>query len=326
MRPGPQIKDMTPKRLLLTLLLLCACLPGRAKKIIFTPQYYPQSQFAGFYIAKEKGFYEEEGLDVVIRHIGVTSNETAHSLLVDGKIHIGGVQLFQALKGRAAGEPLVNIFQITQNIGLCCVSKKPLKSFEDLDGLKVSTWSRGYSDICEMLEKAEGIKIRWIKAFNPVNLLIFDAVDAVLAYSYSEMLQLWQSMGRIPEENILHFSDVRLLNMPEDGLYVTESYYARNRETIEKFIRATVRGWEYARKNIDEAVDISFKYIRESHIVTNRQKQKAMLEEYLKLQVNPKTGRADFPGISPEDLDRIQDLMINSGVISKRIEHKDFTR
>ena len=310
------------------LIVLCAATGLRAqnlKKMTFTPQWTPQAQFAGFYVAKEKGFFLEEGLDVEIKHIGQNSRENATDLLLSGEADIAGQQLMQSIVARADGKPLVNVMQITQQTGLCCASLSPLGSIDDLDGKKVGRWRQGFSEICDMLEVRSGIKTEWIPFISGINLLVFGAVDAMLCYSYSELLALEMAIGDIPEENIIRFSEL-LPDIPEDGLYVTDSYYSRNKDSVDSFVKAVKRGWEYAAANMDEALSITKKYIAEGNVLTNDTVQRRMLEEYLRLQIDSATGKADFPPVSPDAFRICNESLLDSGHILQAVEYKDFVK
>ena len=312
-------------RVLFTALVLHTALAS-AQKLTFVPQWTPQSQFAGYYVAKEKGFYSDEGLDVMIRHVTANSNETPMDILMSGGAQIVGQQLFQSIQHRSGGDRIVNVMQLTHKNGLCCVGRGPVASFKDLDGKRVCKWLIGYAEICEILEKMENVNIDWQPCFSLVNLYVSGAVDASLCYSYSELLQLDLATGGIPEENIIRFSDYPTLNIPEDGLYVTEQYYKANRETVEKFVRASMRGWDYAREHIDEALEISWKYVTENNIVTNHTLERRMLEEYLSLQVNPRTGKPDYAPVSQEGFKAIVAGMLDKGAIQNPVEYKDFVK
>ena len=74
---------------------------GQSERIVFTPQWTPQSQFAGYYVAQAKGFYQEEGLEVVFDHPSASSS--ALNRLEAGNSHIITLQLIQAIK--ASGKP-----------------------------------------------------------------------------------------------------------------------------------------------------------------------------------------------------------------------------
>ena len=293
--------------------------------IVFYPQWTPQSQFLGFYVAQELGYYSDEGLDVEIRHIGFTEKETVMSKLISGEANIVGQQLLQSIVSRSEGLPIVNVMQTTQNCGLCCVANKPLNTPSDLNGLKISRWSAGYAETTEIIENDMRLHIDWIPSFGSTNLYLFGAVDATLCYTYSEYYKILYAKGSIPEENVLRFGDFGF-NYPEDGLYVTESYYAEHKDAIEKFIRASQKGWQYVREHENEAIQHVFKYTELDHINTNLAFEKSMCNEYLRLQVNPATGEADFAPVSENVFNEIVVKMKDNGLIETSVNYKDFVR
>ncbi len=304
------------------LTILALSIPIFAQKVTFMPQWTPQSQFAGYYVALKKGFYTEEGLDVEIKHLSVNSTETATDYLLRDEVQITGMQLIQAMIARSNNTPLVNIFQLAQRTGLMCVSHTPIFAPSDLTNMKVGRWKAGYSDICEIINTQIDSKINWVPFINGINLFIYKAVDATLCYSYSEYIQLLQALGRIDQKNVIRYYDFGY-TIPEDGLYVTEQYYSRNKQTIDKFVRATKRGWDYTRENIDEALEITKSYTDAANIITNDNFQRLMLEEYLRLQVNPRTNKPDYSPIDEHEFNKMIDDIFESGHIVKKINYKD---
>ena len=311
------------KRLfVLTFLLACGLSAHALTKVTFMPQWTPQTQFAGFYMALEKGFYEEEGLDVTISHIGVNSTESILDNLLAGKAQIVGQQLLQGIVARADGKPIVNVLQLSQKSGLRCVSHHPISKPEQLDGLKVGRWKIGYSEFCDLMEVSNGIHVDWVPFINGINLFLFGAVDATLCYSYSEYVALRLAMGDIPDDNVIKFSDFGY-ECPEDGLYVTDEYYRNNKETVDAFVRASIRGWDYVRGHHEEAVDLTMRYVTESSIVTNRVHQSLMLEEYLDLHVNPVTGAPDYAPVNRDIFHDMISGLFNTGFITTKPEYRD---
>ena len=314
------------KRILLTLtFLLCFLAADGQKKVVFMPQWIPQSQFAGYYLALEKGFYAEEGLDVEIRHITGLGTDVPEDHLVQDEVQIAGMQFLQALLYQAGGAELVNVLQVTQNTGLACVSQQEIASLHDLDGKRVGRWLKGYSEICRIIEREESIFFEWVPFKRGINLFIYGAVDATLCYTYSELLLLEQSRGRIPESHIYRFAD-SMIDFPEDGLYVTRSYYDKNKETVDAFVRASVKGWNYAREHRDEAVASCRKYLKAAGIKTNDSFQKLMLDAYLELQVNHNTGKADFAPISRETFESWAKRFYESGSSTRLVKYEEMER
>lgn len=310
------------KRATTILIILMLGIPLFAQKIIFMPQWTPQSQFAGYYVAFEKGFYKEEGLDVEFKHLGVNSTESVTEYLLNGEVQIAGIQLLQAMIACSDNLPLVNVFQLTQKTGLMCVSHTPISTPSELDGLRVGRWKSGHSDICEIMDSNLGLKVNWVPFINGINLFIYKAVDATLCYSYNEYLQLLQSLGHIDPKNTFKYYDFGY-TIPEDGLYVTQQYYKDNKETIDKFVRASKRGWDYTRENIDEALEITKTYTDQANIITNSRFQRQMLEEYLRLQINPGSNEPDYAPIEQYEFEKMIDRMYESGHILQKVNYND---
>lgn len=312
------------KAIILSLTVFLA-LDAIAQKVTFMPQWTPQTQFAGYYVARDKGFYAEEGLDVDIIHLGASSTESVLDVLKSGTAQIVGQQLLQAVVARADGTPIVNILQLTQKSGLMCVSREPISKPEDLDGKRIGKWRQGYSEFCDIMEMSKGIYIDWIPFVQGINLYVFGAVDATLCYSFSEYISLQMAMGDIPEGQIIRFSDFGY-NVPEDGLYTLDEYYDTHKDVVDKFVRASKRGWDYARTHRDEAVEITYRYIDKGHIVTNLATQRRMLDEYLDLQVNPVTGVADYAAAREDDFNEMINALIDTGYIFGEVDYNEIYR
>lgn len=296
-----------------------------AQKVTFMPQWTPQAQFAGFYMAQEMGFYAQEGLEVDITHIQTNSTESILTKLLSGKVDIVGQQLLQSIIARSDGHKIVNVMQITQKSGLWCVSHTPISKPEDLDGMTIGKWKTGYSEFCDMLETYKNLKINWVPFINGINLYVYGAVQATLCYSFSEYIALQLAIGDIPDNQVLKFSDFGY-NCPEDALYVTDEYYARNKETVDKFVRASKKGWEYARTHRKQTIDVVMKICSENHIVTNRAMQERMLDNYISLQMNQSTGKIDYAPVTEAIYDEMTAALLETGYITNKPEYKEVAR
>ena len=313
------------KRFFLTVsLLLVFCVGVSAQKITFTPQWTPQAQFAGMYVAYDKGFYADEGLDVDIVHVNSKSSISAIDMLVRGESDIISMQLLQAIVQRSDGRPVVNVMQITQKSGLCCVTRTPVSGPEDLEGMNIGRWKTGFAELGNIIVDKLGVNVNWVPFANGLALCITGAIDAALCYSFNELVALKLAMGTAPEENIL-MVDPEKMPCPEDGLYVTQEYYDNNKEAIDKFVRATAKGWDYARENREETVDICFKFINRDHVVTNRTHQEMMLDEYLKLMENA-DGVVDYSSVTKPLYQSLASDLMDIGYITNIPEYEDIIK
>ena len=314
------------KRLSLVWLLLVSFLPARAQDVLyFMPQWTPQTQFAGYYVAVEKGFYAEEGLEVVIDHFGGSSTESVVDKLAHRNVDIITTQLISALLAREKGIKLVNVLQTSQVNGLMCAARFPIESPQSLEGAKIGRWKAGFGEVSDLFCYRNGLNVQWIPYIQGINLFVSGAVDALLCYSFSEYLQLVLATGGIPEGNVIRFRDFGL-DFPEDGLYVTESYYKKNKELVDKFVRASRRGWEYAREHREEALEISMEVVRSYHVATNRTLQRMMLDEMLDLQVNPVTGVADFAPVNRTVFESLNAMLRETGHLKTEIKYEEMIR
>ena len=112
--------------ILLILISAYGTLSGQT--ITITPKWTAQAQFAGYYVADKMGFYKEEGIDIRIIHTALS--ESSFSVLQSGKSQAAVMNLSFALTARAAGAPLVNIMQTSQENSLILVSRHPLLRYQ----------------------------------------------------------------------------------------------------------------------------------------------------------------------------------------------------
>lgn len=308
------------KRLFISLcIILLSVSFAHAQQIVFTPQWTPQSQFAGYYAAMENGYYEEEGLDVKIVH--PTKSNGAVNMLSQGKCNIITSELIQAMISQESGIQLVNILQTTQHSTLVLLAhNEGINRMEDLKRHRIGTWKLGFSEIPHMIDKELNLEIEWISFINSINLFITGAIDATLAKSYNE--QIFFSMSGVTPGSVLKFSEMGY-DYPEDGLYVTEEFYNKYSEQCKAFARASRKGWEWARSNRDEALEIVMKYVKESNVTTNRYHQKWMLDTILEAQID-ELGSTPSYILHREDFNKINSDLIKYGYITKSVDYDRF--
>ena len=309
------------KNLLSLLCLLCiSSFSGYAQKITFSPQWSAQSQFAGYYAALEKGFYDEAGLDVSIVH--PSNSYSSINMLKDGTTDFITCELIQAMMASDKGIRLVNLLQTTQHTTLVLIShEKNISKMSDLAGRRIGTWKVGFSEIPYIIDKEHKLGVEWVKFINPLNIYISRAIDATLGKSYNEGILF--SMSGITPGSILRFSEMGY-DYPEDGLYVSEAFFKKNPDVCRKFAEASRKGWEWVRNNRKEAVDIVMKYVEEANVSTNIYVQKWMLEEVLEMQEDEK-GEAPSYQLNANAFYWLNDVLLKHGYISKPVEYERLT-
>ena len=284
------------------------------KPFVFTPQWTAQAQFAGYYVAQEKGFFKEAGLKVDIVHPSVT--QTAVSRIRNNESQATTLQLCQAMEIIDDGIPLVNILQTSMNNAMVIVSardKDPLTQ----KGAKVGIWSVGFGQLAICMSIKDHLDYQWVHFAQNVNLFVSGALDATLAMSYNEYYQLVQAGMKVSEKTVYRFCD-HGYNVQEDGVYMNSDYYEKHKEQAIRFAKASKKGWEWAAAQPDETLDIVMQYVDKNHIATNRVMQRLMLKEVLRLQVDRESKKREFR-LRPDMVRQASRLMAEHGMLSREV-------
>ena len=236
-------------------------------------QWFPQAQFAGYFAAKDQGFYEEEGLDVSILPGAV---EIVPATVVQGgQAEFGISWVPRMLAPRESGADPVVIAQIFQRSPTLQVSfkDKNITKPEDLAGKKVGSWGFGNES-----ELYAGLRKAGLDPDNPddvsivaqqFDMVAFEAgeIDAAQAMIYNEYAQVLEMInpatGELyqPEDlNVISWEDYGT-SMLQDAIFASEAWLAEegNEDIAVKFLKASFRGWIYCRDNPEACVDIVLK-------------------------------------------------------------------
>lgn len=302
--------------LALVLLLISPCM--RAEKFVFTTIWTAQAQFAGYYVAKEKGFYREQGLDVVIQHPSLTAS--AFQRLKTDECDAAMFSMMSAMDFIAQGFPLVNIFQDSMNSSNILVSRwdtNPLK----MKGKRVGIFNSDPNYQAMIMSQKEGMDYEWVRFTSHINLFLSGAVDATMVVSYNEYYQLKQAGFKFSEECLYRFSE-HDYNIQETGVYVKPQVFKTRREDCRRFAAASRKGWEWAAAHPDEALDIVMNYVKRHHAPTNRIMQKMMLKEVLRLQVDRESRRREFR-VRPDMVEKASRLMLECGLLRRPVTYQE---
>ncbi|MBO4463444.1 MAG: ABC transporter substrate-binding protein [Prevotella sp.] len=318
------MKGMRKMRMIvLTMMLAAVSVVCRAQRetIVFTPQWTAQAQFAGYYVAQEKGFYREAGVDVKIVHPSVT--QPAMDRIRKNESQATTLQLCQALEIVDEGIGLVNILQTSMNNALVIVSargKDPLTQ----KGERVGIWKAGFGQIALCMSIMEGLDYEWVRFATNMNLFVTGALDATLAMSYNEYYQIVQAGMELSDESVYRFCD-HGYNIQEDGVYMTRAYYRTHQEQARAFAEASKKGWLWAVDHPDETLDIVMKYVKADRIATNRTMQKLMLQEVLRLQVDRESKNREFR-LRPDMVEKASRLMVENKMLKREVKYEELIR
>lgn len=284
--------------------------------IVFTPQWTAQAQFAGYYVAEAKGFYQEAGVKVRIEHPSIT--QPSMSRLLNNECQATTLQLCQAMEVVDGGNPLVNILQTSMNNAMVIVSardKNPLTQ----KGARVGIWSVGFGQLAICMSIKDHLDYQWVRFAQNVNLFVAGALDATLAMSYNEYYQLVQAGIKMSDKNVYRFCD-HGYNVQEDGVYVTRDYYDKHKDQARRFAQASKKGWEWAAAHPEETLDIVMQYVEKNHIATNRVLQRLMLKEVLRLQVDRESKKREFR-LRPDMVKQASQLMVENKMLKREVTY-----
>jgi NitT/TauT family transport system substrate-binding protein len=292
------------------------------KKASLIPLWSPQAQFAGYYVALDKGIFARHGIDLTILKAG--PGHSPVEALQNSKADFAVLWLTTALQRRSAGVKLVNLAQTIQRSSMMLIAKKTsgIKTVADMNGRKVGMWGGDLSIPPRTLFVEQGIKVQEVLQTHTVNLFLRGGIDVASAMWYNEYHTILNS-GYDPEELSVFSLNEQGMNFPEDGIYTLLKTLRKDPALAGSFVAASLEGWRYAFDHPDEALDIVIKYMREAQIPANRIHQKWMLDRMRDL-FRPGTG-GDKPGIlRKQDYEAVGRAMIKAGLIRSCPAYDDF--
>lgn len=231
-------------------------------------QWFTQAQFAGYYAALKQGYYKDEGLDVTIVEGGV--DIVPQTVLADGSVDYAIAWVPKALASREQGAGITDVAQIFQRSGTLQVALagSGIKTAADLKGKKVGNW--GYGNEFELfagmtkagLDPATDVTL--VQQQFDMNALLSGEIDAAQAMTYNEFAQVLEAEN--PATGALYTAaDFSVIDWNAEGTAMLQDAIWANteklssdtayQETTVKFIKASLKGWIYARDNPEAARD-----------------------------------------------------------------------
>lgn len=293
---------------LATFIGVCA----QAQQIVFTPQWSAQSQFAGYYVAQEMGFYKEAGVDVVIEHS--STSDIAINRLRSGKSNAITMFLFDAIYQIGQGVEMVNVLQTAQRSGhVIVVRDDEIKSEDDLQGRRVGTWRSNFNQMAQLLNSEHKLNIEWILFIQGINLYISGAVDATMAMTYNELY--WILASGFENKKVISLADIGY-DYPDEGVYVSREFYDKYPDKARAFAEATRRGWEWAHEHPEQTLDIVMNVMKRERVPASRRHQERMLSEVLKLQIPKGESKPNFQ-LDAQKVEELNNMLIRHGRMDK---------
>ena len=292
-----------------------------ADKITLQLQWVTQAQFAGYYVALDKGYYNDENLNITIKP--GAPDISPPQVLAGGGADVMLNWMPSALAAREKGVPVVNIAQPFKSSGLMltCWKDTGIRNPADFRGKTIGVWFFGneYPFLSWMSQEgiptnggAKGVKVLR-QGFN-VDPLIQRQADCISTMTYNEYHQVLDA--GITENELITFKyeDQGVATL-EDGIYALENRLKDPsfKDKMVRFVRASMKGWKYAERNPEEAAEIVLD--NDATGAQTEKHQKRMMGEIAKLTAGS-NGELD-----PKDFERTVSTLLAGGsdpVISKK--------
>ena len=277
---------------------------GPLKRARFLPQWSPQAQFAGYYVAFHKDIYKQHGIDLYIQNGG--PGHSPREYLEKGKTDFTTLWLATGIQMRAQGVLVVNMAQILQRSALMLVAKKArgIETVADIDGHKVGLWGSIFQVQPMAFFRKFNLQVTVVPQSRSLDLFLRDGVAVASAMWYNEYHTILISGIDADELTAFFFHDYGL-NYPEDGLYALESTWREDPTLCQAFIQASLEGWRHAFDHPEEAVDIVMTEMERAHIPATRVHQRWMLDRMKDLMI-PADDPDRAPGLLiPADYERV---------------------
>ena len=224
----------------------------------FQSKWFPQAQFAGYFVAIDQGFYEEEGLEVTVLD-GGNVNPTVQ--VASGNADFGTDWIANMLVQREQGLEVVQIAQIYQDSGyrMVALQDSGIETFTDLAGRRVGVWGFGNEFVAQAAFDVEGLTSDLdpttsdpdvnavVYAFDPA--LVFpNEVEVASVMTYNELNQVVGLGYELDGLNILNPADIEA-ELLEDLIFTTPELLetedfkgsgVSGQEVAERFLRATI--------------------------------------------------------------------------------------
>lgn len=260
-----------------------------ADKVTLQLKWVTQAQFAGYYVALDKGFYKDAGLDVTIKAGGP---DIAPAQVIAG----GGADVVldwmpSALASREKGLSLVNIAQPFKSSGmmLTCRKDSGIKAPEDFRGKTLGVWFYGNEYPFLSWMSSLGIPtdgsdngVTVLKQGFNVDPILQGQADCVSTMTYNEYWQIIDAGLSADDLVVFKYEDQGVATL-EDGMYVLEDNLADAAfaDKMVRFVAASMRGWKYAEDNSAEAAEIVLD--NDASGAQTEKHQKRMMGEIAKL-------------------------------------------
>jgi NitT/TauT family transport system substrate-binding protein len=238
-------------------------------KVTLQLKWVTQAQFAGYYAAKAKGYYDQAGLDVKLKVGG--PDIIPEQVVAGGGAEFGLDWLPSLLSARDKGTKLVNIAQVFSKSGMTQLTWKDsgINTIAKMRGKKVGNWLGGNEfELFAALTRAgmnpsanKGVTI--VKQPFDMNLFMKRQIDSASAMTYNELAQVLETknpktgkLTKLSDLNVIKMQNIGT-GMLEDGIFTTDKWIKdkAHQAIAKKFLAASFKGWIWCRDHAKDCVN-----------------------------------------------------------------------
>ena len=295
-----------------------SCLASAQDTINVRLLWKHQFQFAGYYMAKEKGFYAEEGLDVRLQEFDFGLDLVDE--VIQGRSQFG-IARTSLLIDKNAGADVVALFAAYQQSPLMLLTRKDsnilLSSDLQNKHVMITDDAKKVGEIIAMLLQAGITASNFIQQEHSYNVqdLIDGKTDAMASYISNEPFQLEQQGI---EFNVIHPKDYGF-DMYSDILFTSREYVEQNPDVTDRFYRASIRGWLYAFEHIEETAEIIL-----NHYNSQNKSLEALIYEGEELRKLAFDDKGNFGTLSINKFNEMAQVYLITGSIFLGYDFSDF--
>jgi NitT/TauT family transport system substrate-binding protein len=227
-------------------------------------KWVPQAQFAGYFVAADKGYYRAQGLNVTIKPGG--PDIAPEQVVAGGGAQFGIDWLSALLVARDKGLPLENIAQVFQASGMRLIAFKSahINSIQQFKGKHVGVWFAGnqYQFMALMAKYHMYPPSKYMTVVSqPFVMTTFLNHQLAVAHAmtYNELGVVLESGVKMSQLKIWDYNKLGV-SILEDGIFADPKWAAAHRSIVVKFLKASIQGWNYSVAHPNEAGQISFKH------------------------------------------------------------------
>jgi NitT/TauT family transport system substrate-binding protein len=282
--------------------------------------WFPHSQFAGYIVALEKGYYKEVNLNVTLQPGGPDLSPTKS--VASGSDDIGIAIPNQIIAAQSNGVPLVSIAQMFQDSPNRYILKKEnqIENLSDLKGKPIGLWLGGDEVEFISMLKSQGMTEKDVKiipqSYSVVPFLEDNYVCSMVTL-YGEMNFLAAQGWTKDKFQILSPKDYNSA-IYGDLIFCREDYLKNNKENVKKFLEASFKGWQYCISNPDEALKIVLNYNKE----LSEDEQKLVMQSIIELITSGDAQQYGLGYINPQVLENAERILYDSKQIENRVDVK----